>query len=74
MSEASLQLFFSGTLLLKNLHEARRMAKQCEGICNDFERQTNPSIVREWQAIKRGWERDLSKPDPYKLTEKRGSN
>ena len=50
------------------------MAKQCEGICNDFERQTNPSIVREWQAIKRGWERDLSKPDPYKLTEKRGSN
>ena len=63
---------FPGTLLLKNLHEARRMARECEKICDDFERQTDPATVHGWQAIKRSWERDPSKPDPYKLVEKRG--
>ena len=46
------------------------MAEQCEKICSDLERQTNPGIVKEWQAIKRNWERDPSNPDPYKLAEK----
>ena len=64
----------AGTLLLKNLHEARRMARQCEKTCNDFERQTDSGTVEEWQAMKRRWERDSSKPDPYKLTEKRRPN
>ena len=50
------------------------MARQCEKICNEFEQQTEPTIVNDWQAIKRGWERDPSKPDPYKLVEKRGSH
>ena len=49
------------------------MAQQCENTCNDFERQTNPGTVKEWQAMKRSWERDPSKPDPYKLAEKRES-
>lgn len=47
------------------------MAQKCEGICDDFERQTDPGTVKEWQAMKRSWERDSSKPDPYKFTEKR---
>jgi len=62
-----------GTLLLKNLHEARRMAKRCVEICKDFERQTDQGTVQEWEAMKREWERDPSKPDPYKLVEKRES-
>ena len=64
---------FLGTLLLKNLHEARGMAKRCVEICKDFERQTDQGTVKEWKAMKREWERDPSKPDPYKLVEKRGS-
>lgn len=63
----------AGTLLLKNLHEAQRSAQRCNGFCIDFERQTDPGTVKEWQAIKCGWERDPSKSDPYKLAEKCGS-
>lgn len=46
------------------------MAQRCEKVCNDFERQTDPGTVKEWQAMKRSWERDFSKPDPYKLARK----
>ena len=63
-----------GALLLKNLHEARGMARQCEKVCNEFEQQAEPATINDWQAIKRSWERDPSKLDPYKLTEKRGSH
>ena len=49
------------------------MVRQCEQICHDFEQQTDPATVNDWQAIKRSWERDPSKLDPYKLVEKRGS-
>ena len=49
------------------------MARQCEKICNEFERGTDPATVNDWHAIKRSWERDPSKSDPYKLVEKRGS-
>ena len=63
-----------GVLLLKNLHEAQQMAEQCERICKEFESQTDLGTVAEWQAMKRSWERDASKPDPYKLIEKRGSH
>ena len=49
------------------------MSKRCAEICNDFEQQTDPGTVKEWQAMKRAWELDLSEPDPYKLVEKRGS-
>ena len=49
------------------------MAKRCEKICNDFEKQTNPGMVKDWRAMKCGWEHDPSKPDPYKLAEKCGS-
>jgi hypothetical protein len=63
---------FSGALLLENLHEARLMAEKCETVCNDFEQQTDPGMVEEWQAMKCNWERDCSKPDPYRLIEKRG--
>ena len=66
------KLTFTGVLLLRNLREAQQMAEQCKAICDDFECQTDPGTVREWQAMKRSWERDLSKPDPYKLVEKRG--
>ncbi|KAF9779417.1 hypothetical protein BJ322DRAFT_1013173 [Thelephora terrestris] len=62
-----------GTLLLKNLHDARKMAKQCEKICSDFEVQTDPGTVKEWRAMKHGWERDPSKPDPFKLVERPAS-
>ena len=48
------------------------MAQRCEKICVDFERQTDPGTVKEWQAIKYSWEQDPSRPDPYKLAEKRG--
>jgi len=65
-----MQTFTVGTLLLKNLHEARQMAAQSEGICRDFERQTDVETVNEWQAMKRSWELDPSSPDPYKLDEK----
>ena len=66
------QHLFSGTLLLKNLHEARQMARRCEKICIDLEQQTDSGTVKEWQAVKYGWECDPSMPDPYKLAEKRG--
>ena len=61
---------FAGALLLKNLDEARRMLGQCEKICKDFERQTDKDTVMEWHAMKSSWERDPSKPDPYRLVEK----
>ena len=65
---------FIGTLLLKNLREARRMAKLCGNICSDFEQQADDSgIIKEWEAMKRSWERDSSKPDPYELIKKRES-
>ena len=47
------------------------MAKQCQKICNDFEKQTDPETVKDWREMKHGWEHDPMKPDPYKLTEKR---
>jgi hypothetical protein len=50
------------------------MAKECEKVCKDFEQQTDPETIDDWKAIKRSWEGDPSKPDPYKLTEKRGSH
>jgi len=46
------------------------MAQQCETVCKDFERHTNAGTVKEWHAMKASWERDPSKPDPYKLVEK----
>ena len=46
------------------------MVQQCENTCNDFEHQTNPGTVKEWQAMKHSWERDPSKLDLYKLAEK----
>lgn len=49
------------------------MARQCEKICNDIESQTDPETVLEWRAVKNSWEHDPSKPDPYKLAEKRRS-
>ena len=49
------------------------MTQRCEKICNDFERHTDPGTVKEWQAMKRSWEHDSSKPDPYKLAKKSGS-
>ena len=48
------------------------MAKRCVEICKEFERHTDQGTIREWEAMKREWERDPSKPDPYKLVEKRG--
>ena len=62
-----------GVLLLKNLHEARQMVQQCEETCQDFESRADPGTLMEWRAMKRSWERDPSKPDPFKLVEKRGS-
>jgi hypothetical protein len=62
-----------GTLLLKNLHEARRMVKKCKKVCKDFEQQADSGTVKEWKAMKCGWEGDSSKPDPYKQAQKRGS-
>lgn len=47
------------------------MVKRCKEICEDFEQQTDPGVIKEWQAVKREWERDPSKVDPYKLNEKR---
>ena len=46
------------------------MAERCTKICEDFEQQTDPGTVKEWQAVKREWEWDPSKPDPYKLAQK----
>lgn len=57
--------------MLNNLREARGMVKQSTDICKDFERQTDPETVKGWEAMKREWECDPSKPDPYKLVEKR---
>jgi hypothetical protein len=50
------------------------MAKECEKVCKEFEQQTDPETIEDWKAIKRSWEGDPSKLDPYKLTEKRGSH
>ena len=49
------------------------MVKRSEKICKDFEQQADAGSVSEWHAMKRSWERDPSKPDPYKFTEKRRS-
>ena len=49
------------------------MVKRCVEVCEEFERQTDSGMVKEWQAMKRQWERDPSEPDPYKLAEKRKS-
>lgn len=62
----------AGTLLLKNLHEARKMAQQCGKVCNDFERQTDQETVGEWREMKYNWECNPLKPDPYKFAEKGG--
>jgi len=32
-----IKTLFEGTLLLKNLHESRRMSERCEEICHEFE-------------------------------------
>jgi hypothetical protein len=63
-----------GTLLLRNLHEARQMSQKCEKVCKDIEMQTDKGTVAEWCGAKSSWERDTSKPDPFKLAEKRRSN
>ena len=47
------------------------MTKQCQAICDEFEQQIDDRMVEEWRAMKRSWERDLTKPDPYRFTEKR---
>ena len=59
-----------GPLLLKNLREALDMAKQCEDVCEDFEKQRPPAMIHEWKMMKLEWEMDVSKPDPYQLIEK----
>ena len=68
------EYLLAGTLLLKNLHEARQMVRKCRKICTDFECQTDPATIKEWHAMKHSWERDPSNPDPYRLTEKRRSS
>ena len=65
---------FEGTLLLRNLHESRRMSKRCKQTCYEFERQTSAETVREWREMKCSWEQDSSKADPYKVAEKRESH
>jgi hypothetical protein len=62
---------FTGTLLLKNLREADKMVKQCQSVCEDFERQTSAKTIEEWRIMKRRWEQDNSMPDPFTLAEKR---
>jgi hypothetical protein len=47
------------------------MSERCEETCYEFERQTNAETVKEWREMKRSWEQDPSKPDPYKVAEKR---
>ena len=47
------------------------MVEQCEKVCEDFERQTEPEVIEEWRTMKRCWEQDSSKPDPFKFSEKR---
>jgi len=59
-----------GPLLLKNLKEALDMAKQCEDICEDFEKHQPPETIHEWKMMKRRWEIDSSQPDPYQVIEK----
>lgn len=59
-----------GPLLLKNLHEALEMAKQCEDICKDFEKHKTRGMIHEWEMMKRKWEADPLQPDPYQVTEK----
>lgn len=58
-----------GPLLLKNLHEAVNMGKKCEKACKDFESQRAPAVIEGWRVMKRTWEMDPSKPDPYKVVE-----
>lgn len=59
-----------GPLLLKNLREAVEMTKKCEDTCKDFEVHRSPEIVNGWKLMKRMWELDPSKPDPYRVIEK----
>ena len=49
------------------------MSERCEETCHEFERQTSAETVKEWREMKRSWEQDPSKADPYKVTEKCGS-
>ena len=49
------------------------MSEHCEETGYEFERQTSTETVKEWCEMKRSWEQDPSKADPYKVTEKRGS-
>ena len=63
-------MLVTGPLLLKNLHEAVDMAKQCESACADFERHRAPDVIHEWKMMKLRWEKDSSQPDPFKLVEK----
>ena len=59
---------------MKNLHEAREMAEKCRKICDEIEDQIESEIIEEWRAMKHDWECDVTRPDPYKLIEKRRSN
>ena len=49
------------------------MSDLCRKVCDEIEEQVDPETIEDWQAVKRGWECDLTKPDPYKLIEKRRS-
>ena len=59
-----------GPLLLRNLHEAVKMAKKCAAACEDFEKHRGPNIIHQWKMMKRRWELDPSQPDPYRIVEK----
>ena len=70
VAHAISDMLMQGPLLLKNLHEAVKMAKQCEDTCEDFEKHRPPAMVHEWKMMERRWEMDLSQPDPYQVVEK----
>ena len=50
------------------------MSELCGKICDEIEEQVDPGTIEDWKAMKRGWEGDLTKPDPYELIEKRESH
>ena len=46
------------------------MAKWCEDICQDFEKNRPTRMIHDWKAMKCRWEMDPSQTDPYVVTEK----
>ncbi|KAG6819407.1 hypothetical protein H0H93_012104, partial [Arthromyces matolae] len=59
-----------GSTMLKKIHEAASSSKLHDDALKDFEDSIPQDIVKTWREAVESWERDPSKPNPYRSTTK----